>query len=384
MKADCSPKLAMAAAVAVALAQAGGVSANDIVVDGSVCTLSAAIASANGDMIVGGCTQGSGADTITIAAATTTLTSDLPAVTTDIAFEGQALLVDPPSVTGDSNRRLFVVGSDATVSFTRLTLAGGVAKGGNATEGGGGGAGLGGAIFIVAGSVSVSNVAFTSNSASGGASSGRSANNGSIGGGRRWWRHVGAGARVRPCNGGPGAVAALAPAAVAVVSMIPAAETAAPEADFAGQFRHRRSSPTPGGDGGFGSWRRRRRRTGATSISARRRRRLGGGGGGGAGQCSASGSCGPDAGAGVLADSAAAAAQAGPCPPQERTAVPAASAAAAAQAVPVSRVSEVTAALAEARDSMKLAAVAAAGSAAPFSSAVVALIYKTLFSIKIL
>ncbi|BAY21588.1 hypothetical protein NIES2100_13440 [Calothrix sp. NIES-2100] len=85
------------------------------------------------------------------------------------------------SISGDANnnginddgdlRPLFIL--SGTVGISDLTITNGRAKGGNGSGGSGGGAGLGGGLFIYDGNVSLTNVAFSNNTAQGG--------NGSIG-----------------------------------------------------------------------------------------------------------------------------------------------------------------------------------------------------------
>ncbi|MFN6487861.1 MULTISPECIES: hypothetical protein [unclassified Nostoc] len=79
------------------------------------------------------------------------------------------------SISGDANdngsndngdvRPLFIL--SGTVGISDLTITNGRAKGGDAGIGGGG-AGLGGGLFIYDGNVSLTNVAFTNNAAQGG------------------------------------------------------------------------------------------------------------------------------------------------------------------------------------------------------------------------
>jgi len=158
----------LAAAIAAALAVPPAV-ASTISVDGVTCTLADAIASANADGSVGSCTPGNGADTI-ILSVDVALAGELPRIVSDIAFDGALHAID-----GGGARRLFFVGDDnhaPQVSFSNLTLEGGVASGGYGTVGGGGGAGLGGAVFVFDGTVAFDSVTFASNGATGGAASG--------------------------------------------------------------------------------------------------------------------------------------------------------------------------------------------------------------------
>jgi hypothetical protein len=168
------PLTLLTGSILVALAAPSAGIAATIVVDGVNCTLNDAIVAANTDAIVAGssCVAGSGDDSIQIPG-NASLTGELPAVISNIAFVGTG--PSGPSVTGDSAHRLFFVGganSAPTVSFTNLVLNGGMAHGGNGSGGSGAGAGLGGAMFIYDGNVNVFNVGFGSNSASGGNASG--------------------------------------------------------------------------------------------------------------------------------------------------------------------------------------------------------------------
>jgi len=165
------PLALLAGAIIAALTTSGATHATTIDV-GPGCTLSQAIDSANGDSIVASCAQGSGPDTIKLPAnLDLTLTDELPRITSDIAFEGDA--AQPATIAGDGSHRLFLVDNQSTVSFSNLTLSSGNAHGGDATGGAGGGAGLGGAIFILDGHVSTNLVSFVSNTATGGAASGQ-------------------------------------------------------------------------------------------------------------------------------------------------------------------------------------------------------------------
>ena len=179
MNANRLPPLALlASAIVAALATTSSAYAAIIMADNAMCTLDKAITSANTDSPVTGCVTGFGADTIQIITPLI-LTTELPAVVSDIAFVGS--VNSPPTITGDGTHRLFLIGAvghSPIVSFTNLVLIDGVAQGGNSTAGtnagggAGGGAGLGGALFIYDGTVSVSRVSFNSNSATGGAALG--------------------------------------------------------------------------------------------------------------------------------------------------------------------------------------------------------------------
>jgi hypothetical protein len=164
------PGRLLASAITVALAAPAAV-ANTISVNGTTCTLANAIMSANTGSAVGGCATGaSGHDSIVLIA-DAVLTGELPAVASDIDFDGNLHTVD-----GDNSHRLFFIGGEGQaphVSFANISLAGGIARGGNGRTGGGGGAGLGGAVFVYDGVVDFEGVSFTSNGALGGAGNGQ-------------------------------------------------------------------------------------------------------------------------------------------------------------------------------------------------------------------
>jgi hypothetical protein len=162
----------LSAAIVAALGVPSVVVANTIVVNGTTCTLANAITSANNDFATGGCSAGSGNDTIELSA-DITLTAELPPVNSNIAFSSSGFSTH--SIVGDGFHRLFFVGCNGlspTASFASLILSNGKATGGAGNNGAGGGAGLGGAIFICDGNVSIGGVIFSGNSATGGSSLG--------------------------------------------------------------------------------------------------------------------------------------------------------------------------------------------------------------------
>ena len=148
--------------------------AANISVDGINCTLSDAITAANNDTVSGGCSAGSGADTITLTA-DFTLNATLPLIASDITFEGGNHFVS-----GADTYRIFWVTS-GTVTFKNMTIKNGKGQGGNGGSCGGGAAGLGGGLFVQTGTVVVDTVTFSSNNATGG--NGGSLFTGSGGGG---------------------------------------------------------------------------------------------------------------------------------------------------------------------------------------------------------
>ncbi|MGA7297644.1 MAG: hypothetical protein WBW92_09060, partial [Rhodanobacteraceae bacterium] len=158
-------------AILLALGLPASSLANTIIVDGTTCTLSNAVPSANYNTAVGGCTAGSaGKDTIQI---TVDQTVDGPQfVISGIQFIGMG--TPAPIITTSSTTRLFWIGDPTkapAVSFDNLQLKGGMAQGGNGTDGGGAGAGLGGAVSVFDGSVQFNHVVFDNNIASGGSGS---------------------------------------------------------------------------------------------------------------------------------------------------------------------------------------------------------------------
>ena len=168
-------------------------SAADPGADDAQCTLREAITSANTDTASGGCVlEGSaGADTITF---------DLPDPST-ISLNSEMLIADDLEISGPGASDLTISGNDTSrvffvnpgapgatsgppatgpsVAISNLTIANGLAKGGNGgapthAGGSGGAAGMGGAIFVNNGSVTIDGVAFSGNLAQGGNASGAS------------------------------------------------------------------------------------------------------------------------------------------------------------------------------------------------------------------
>lgn len=102
-----------------------GAFAADISVNGSTCTLADAIAAANIDSAVAGCSAGSGADSISISG-NITLSAALPVITSDITIEGAG-----NSVSGNDQYQVFVV-EGGSLTLNRLTVTNGL----SATTGG--------------------------------------------------------------------------------------------------------------------------------------------------------------------------------------------------------------------------------------------------------
>ena len=139
---------------------------------------------------------------------TVSLASMLPVLTnaSGISIDGSnggagAITINGGSSSATTGDRVFFVGvspdiaglgatTGTTWSIANLTIAGGNARGGNGGagggdfySGGGGGAGLGGGIFLNAGTLNLSNVAFATNRATGGAGGDLSGPSGASGGG---------------------------------------------------------------------------------------------------------------------------------------------------------------------------------------------------------
>jgi hypothetical protein len=167
-----SPRKTLAAAVLLGI---GGPPAQGatIVVDEVACSLDDAIAAANSDSSVDGCTAGAGTDRLLVTAAEVS-GINLTAITTDLTILGSNAAA-PAQIDAANQGRVFVVGGEAggitfapSVSFANLIVRSGLAQGGSGADGGGGGAGLGGAMYIHSGTVVIDRVSFRGNSALGG------------------------------------------------------------------------------------------------------------------------------------------------------------------------------------------------------------------------
>jgi len=90
----------------------------------------------------------------------------LPRISTPITFTGGGFALNL-----GNNRGFFIDSATTPVTFSNLTITGGISTGAAGTGGGGGAAGMGGALFINSGTVTVNSVTFTGNSATGGAGS---------------------------------------------------------------------------------------------------------------------------------------------------------------------------------------------------------------------
>jgi hypothetical protein len=109
------------------------------------------------------------------------LTSELPSIGESVTIIGSPR--HPVTISADSKFRIFAV-TTGSLHLVNVTLANGVALGGNGVDGGGGGAGLGGALLIAAGTtVTLQHVRLQDNAAVGGNGSwGSSGGGGGIGG----------------------------------------------------------------------------------------------------------------------------------------------------------------------------------------------------------
>src|SRR5918999_3903478 len=120
-------------ALLLALGQAPALAAT-INVDGTTCTLAAAIRSANADSVQGSCSAGSGADTLVLGAGSThTLTTvedttygptGLPLVTSTVTIAGNNSTIERGA--GAPEFRLLAVGSGGHLALPDLTLTGGI------------------------------------------------------------------------------------------------------------------------------------------------------------------------------------------------------------------------------------------------------------------
>ena len=117
----CARSFLLAALIVFCIAIPPGVQAADIAV-GSNCTLANAISSANSDTSTGGCTAGSGADTITLSA-NVSLSSALPAISSSMTIDGDGKTID-----GKNSRRVLDI-TAGTVTIKDAVLTKGNAGG---------------------------------------------------------------------------------------------------------------------------------------------------------------------------------------------------------------------------------------------------------------
>ncbi|WP_420456924.1 choice-of-anchor Q domain-containing protein [Rubrivirga sp.] len=175
------PQSALFAALGLAFAlpaSAATITVDSATDDGAGCTLREAVASANTDTAVGGCTAGDDSnDEIQFAVATVTLTAGQLTITEEVTVSG------PVTITAASGSRIFQVDGDDDVSFADVTFQGGRDNGGALLITGGAdvtvtdGAAtqnrapvFGGAFWVSAeGSLTVDGTSFTGNQARGSA-----------------------------------------------------------------------------------------------------------------------------------------------------------------------------------------------------------------------
>lgn len=155
------------AGVALLLALGQGQSIAATINVDATCSLVDAITAANTDIATGGCTAGSGADTIVLQPGSVhTLTSvnnsdfgptGLPTVTSEITIEGNGSTIERAS---DAPAfRLAAVGSQGRLALDRVTLQGGVASGNFPAQ-------LGGGLMVFDGALTLTNSTVSGNTAS--------------------------------------------------------------------------------------------------------------------------------------------------------------------------------------------------------------------------
>lgn len=130
--------------------------AADITVDGTNCTLPDAITAANSDTATGGCTAGSGDDTITLQA-DVTLAATLPDIVSTMTIEGGGHFI---SGNNDENvNSVLLVTDDGNLTLNDTTIKEGNATGETTGEGGG---------IYNSGTVTLTNSTVSGNTASSG------------------------------------------------------------------------------------------------------------------------------------------------------------------------------------------------------------------------
>jgi hypothetical protein len=125
-----------------------------------------------------GCTAGSGADTIELAATLYQIHTPMrdvnnytgpaayPIITSPITIEGNGAVFERPS--DAAAFRLFSVGTGGSLELHDVDVRNFLAQGGDGADGGGGGLGAGGAIYVEGGTVTVERTTFEGNGAIGG------------------------------------------------------------------------------------------------------------------------------------------------------------------------------------------------------------------------
>jgi len=151
--------IAVAVSQALALpSQAASININslaDTSGSSSICTLRDAIASANADKAVGGCSAGSGSDTLLLSSdlsrQTLSLTSELPTVTSSVTVDGKGNNI---TISGGNQHRIMSVDNGDLTLKDKLRL-----ENGHASD-------SGGAILVKSGSLTLNGVSLIGNSAS--------------------------------------------------------------------------------------------------------------------------------------------------------------------------------------------------------------------------
>ena len=168
---------ALSLAIGLSLAAAPGVYAATITVGAPAqCDLGAAIASANSDSSVSGCIAGSGADLIQLPAGTIFPSLPLPPIVSMLEIRGDALGTSVISCEGGGQP--LVVGGELeagtsapSVVLRRFGVQNCSYTAGAGTMGGGGAGGLGGALFVYDGAVTLDRLHFSACGVTGGAGS---------------------------------------------------------------------------------------------------------------------------------------------------------------------------------------------------------------------
>jgi hypothetical protein len=120
-------------------------------VDGVTCTLADAITSANSDTATGGCSAGSGADTLYLGA-DVSLTSALPDITTQVTIEGGGHTIQR---TGGPDFSVLQVTATGDLTLNQVTITGGTSN-----SGGGGGINNAGILTVQSSTLSGNGAAF--------------------------------------------------------------------------------------------------------------------------------------------------------------------------------------------------------------------------------
>jgi hypothetical protein len=176
----------LCAAIALALSVSPGLFAATITVSWPTCTFPDAVRSANTDSAVGGCTAGAGDDVLELPSEAYFNSIPVPAITQNLIIHGQGLGISKLSCEGGG--RPITIGADGFQPQVQLTQFGVEFcshSGSNGADGGGGAAGMGGAVLIYDGNVTLDQMTFNSLSASGGGTAADAQTGGGGGGGLR-------------------------------------------------------------------------------------------------------------------------------------------------------------------------------------------------------